>query len=85
MLAIFKKKKCTKTEFGIIKLGEGNITCFIVCLILLFLSVASPHSQNACKNDTCPQNASCLNGFSAKGFMCECPLGFRGSNCEIGE
>ena len=38
--------------------------------------------QNACRYNICPRTASCLNGFSPKGYMCECKPGFTGSNCE---
>ena len=41
--------------------------------------------QNACRNNTCAHNATCLNGFSTKGYTCECQPGFTGSKCDGGE
>lgn len=33
----------------------------------------------------CRNNATCLSGFTPKGYRCSCTLGFEGENCEYGK
>ncbi|KAL9970508.1 hypothetical protein ACROYT_G022894 [Oculina patagonica] len=39
-------------------------------------------TQNACLTNLCTHNGTCLNGFTSKGYLCECKPGFAGENCE---
>ncbi|KAL9970507.1 hypothetical protein ACROYT_G022893 [Oculina patagonica] len=41
-------------------------------------------TQNACLTNLCTHNGTCLNGFTSKGYLCECKPGFAGENCEKG-
>ena len=42
--------------------------------------------QNACdESSQCQNNATCLAGFTLKGYRCMCPPGFEGELCERGK
>ena len=40
--------------------------------------------QNACSSDPCLYKATCLSGFTDKGYRCLCPPGRTGERCEKG-
>ena len=40
--------------------------------------------QNFCSSDPCAHNATCLNGFTDKKYLCVCQIGFTGEHCEKG-
>jgi len=41
-------------------------------------------SQNSCSSNPCLHNETCLNGFTATGYFCECQDGYSGEQCEKG-
>ena len=38
--------------------------------------------QNPCSSSPCLHNATCLNGFTDKRYICLCQAGFKGKKCE---
>ncbi|XP_078382078.1 uncharacterized protein LOC144664745 isoform X1 [Oculina patagonica] len=40
-------------------------------------------TQNPCSSGPCFHNATCLNGFTDKRYICLCQDGYNGENCEI--
>nr|XP_058947139.1 uncharacterized PE-PGRS family protein PE_PGRS46-like [Pocillopora verrucosa] len=38
--------------------------------------------ENKCSFNTCYNNATCLVGFTSKGYMCACQPGYTGEHCE---
>ena len=41
--------------------------------------------QNKCCLSMCHNNATCLVGFTDKGYKCVCQAGYKGEHCEKGE
>ena len=42
--------------------------------------------QNTCSSKPCPQNMTCVNGFTNKRYIClMCKVGFMGERCEQGK
>ena len=41
--------------------------------------------QNKCCFNMCYNNATCLVGFTNKGYKCLCPPGYTGEHCEKGK
>ncbi len=41
--------------------------------------------QNPCSSNPCLHNATCLNGFTDKRYICLCQAGYTGENCETAE
>ncbi|XP_078374485.1 uncharacterized protein LOC144658031 [Oculina patagonica] len=39
-------------------------------------------TENACSSNPCNHNATCLNGFTDKRYLCECQAGYTGRQCE---
>ncbi|XP_078381971.1 uncharacterized protein LOC144664667 isoform X3 [Oculina patagonica] len=39
-------------------------------------------TENPCYSNPCLHNATCLNGFTDKGYLCECQAGYTGEQCE---
>ncbi|KAL9963246.1 hypothetical protein ACROYT_G032427 [Oculina patagonica] len=39
-------------------------------------------TQNPCNSDPCLHNATCLSGFTDKGYVCLCQAGYTGEYCE---
>ncbi|XP_078351671.1 uncharacterized protein LOC144636356 isoform X2 [Oculina patagonica] len=42
-------------------------------------------TENPCSSNPCFHNATCLNGFTEKKYICICATGYTGENCEKGE
>ncbi|XP_078356209.1 uncharacterized protein LOC144641025 [Oculina patagonica] len=42
-------------------------------------------TKNPCFSNPCLHNATCLNGFTDKRYICLCQAGYTGENCEAGE
>ena len=51
---------------------------------LYWWHIVSSH-QNPCSSDPCLHNATCLNGFTDKRYICLCQLDYTGEHCETGE
>ena len=61
--------------------------CFIYWLNLEYQSFVSKiwrFSQNSCVSTPCLHNATCLGGYTARGYVCECQDGYSGEQCEKG-
>ena len=43
------------------------------------------YHQNPCFSNPCAENATCLNGFTDKKYVCVCQPGYTGEHCEKGE
>ncbi|CAH3013761.1 unnamed protein product [Porites evermanni] len=41
--------------------------------------------KNSCSRGPCVKNASCVPNFESDDFQCECPSGFTGEACAVGE
>ena len=41
--------------------------------------------QNSCSSNPCFHNATCLNGFTDKKYICVCQFGYIGEKCEKGK
>nr|XP_058940498.1 loricrin-like [Pocillopora verrucosa] len=39
-------------------------------------------SENSCTSNPCLHNSTCLNGYTDKRYICLCPDGYTGENCE---
>ncbi|KAL9953633.1 hypothetical protein ACROYT_G041080 [Oculina patagonica] len=42
-------------------------------------------TKNQCNSDPCLHNATCLNGFTDKRYICLCQAGYTGEHCETAE
>lgn len=51
----------------------------VYLLIGVFIS-----NQNPCSSNPCLHNATCLNGYTDKRYICLCPVPYKGENCEKG-
>ena len=54
---------------------------------VLLRVVSVIYRQNSCLSNPCPQNTTCLNGFTEKGYLCTrvCQFGYTGKKCKIGK
>ena len=62
---------------------------FISCTMLFKVSPAISNllkstEIQACASDPCQNGATCFDHNGGSGFVCLCPAGFEGSNCENG-
>jgi len=43
-----------------------------------------PLNQNLCAKKPCLNNGKCSMGYTEKKYVCVCPAGYHGENCEKG-
>ena len=44
-----------------------------------------PLNQNLCAKKPCLNNRKCYMGYTEKKYVCVCPAGYHGENCEKGK
>ena len=44
-----------------------------------------PLNQNLCARKPCLNNGKCYMGYTEKKYVCVCPAGYHGENCEKGK
>ena len=44
-----------------------------------------PLNQNLCAKKPCLNNGKCYMGYTEKKYVCVCPAGYQGENCEKGK
>ena len=61
--------------------------CFLcktfICFHVISLSVCTLEVL-ACSSDPCQNGATCFDNNGGSGYVCFCPAGFEGTNCENG-
>ena len=50
-----------------------------------FMYNVFPLNQNLCAKKPCLNNRKCYMGYTEKKYVCVCPAGYHGENCEKGK
>ena len=76
---LYWASKCGKNGF------YPMMFIYLFFLIKMLLKI-NLSMQNTCSSKPCPQNMTCVNGFTNKRYIClMCKVGFMGESCEQGK